>query len=206
MNNNRNNGPELDYYELRRRHEQYKSRNRAPQQAEPALEEAMQPEMEQPLRQEPETMERKPRRLFTAKAKPAPAPAPEAEKMDDPALDDELMDELMDEMDGMEDPEAGAEEDASLYENPNPFGSFISAFHSVKNTLSKRGRKGAGRRNAQDDFEDDFDLDFDEDFDAGDFIEDDATPAPEAPVKRRAERRAERAEAETEAAAAAVLP
>ena len=30
MSNIRDNGPELDYYELRRRHEQYKSRARRP--------------------------------------------------------------------------------------------------------------------------------------------------------------------------------
>ena len=30
MSNTRDNGPELDYYELRRRHEQYKSRARRP--------------------------------------------------------------------------------------------------------------------------------------------------------------------------------
>ena len=134
MSNTRDNGPELDYYELRRRHEQYKSRARRPVQpteaAKPAeaarpveptpaaSDEAVQRPTELPaaLRTQREEVRTQPEEAFVSE-----------EDFDDSADRDEEF---------LPEDEAGAPEEE--YENPNPFDSFIRFFHGVKDNISAR--------------------------------------------------------------------
>ena len=134
MSNTRDNGPELDYYELRRRHEQYKSRARRPVQpteaAKPAeaarpveptpaaSDEAVQRPTELPaaLRTQREEVRTQPEEAFVSE-----------EDFDDSADRNEEF---------LPEDEAGAPEEE--YENPNPFDSFIRFFHGVKDNISAR--------------------------------------------------------------------
>lgn len=136
MSNTRDNGPELDYYELRRRHEAYKNRARElPRQAQ----EGDAPRVARPLpRKSPdETFE----------------PTDNTEYDLDAAEADEAQDNDYD----AEDIGGDDFEDADMPvedENPNPFDSFIRFFHGVKGNLNARKQ---GRQPEEDDYADEDD-------------------------------------------------
>ena len=152
---NRDNGSEFDYYELRRRHQEYKSRMRTTQPAEPvpksnpvpAPDPGFQPE--EPLHVD----EIADAPVHAPISEPVDIPAPESvgapspEPVDVPASEPEDADPLANFV--LSDEEAYEDED---YEgdmdgaNPNPFDSFIRFFHGVKGNIS-------ARRQAQEDEE-----------------------------------------------------
>lgn len=165
MSNNRDNGPELDYYELRRRHEEYKSRARM-------VQEDAQPEAAEPPRERAKPRGPKPQ---------APAPEPVEEEIpvaDEPSAPaDPLAQYVEDDEDALPADEDYADE-AAPADNPNPFDSFIRFFHGVKDNLAaRREARDAELENMDDLSEEELAaLAADED-DALDF--DEISPAPE---------------------------
>ncbi len=151
MSNTRDKSPELDYYELRRRHEEYKARARRPAQpvagqtseaAQEANRPAAEPKAPEIQRKEPVEAPR-PRRAGE-RVQPAEEELP-AEEYADPEEDYE---------DGFDpDAEEAPEEE---YENPNPFDSFIRFFHGVKDKLAVRHSEEPvdGEELPEDDYED----------------------------------------------------
>ena len=118
---NRENGPDLDYYELRRRHQEYKSRMRT-QPSEPEAKPAPAPAPEEPLRAD--------------EIQDAPVDIPADIPAEEPAEQDPLASFVLsdeepyeDELDYGDEPK----DDAS-----NPFNSFIRFFHGVKDNISAR--------------------------------------------------------------------
>ncbi len=133
MSNNWENEPSLDYFELRRRHEEYKNSQRKAQE---------QPEAEAPA-DEPAQPEVEP---AAAEAGGAVEDAQDVFQPD--AVDAEDIAEDLDEVypadeDGDGDGDAGND-------NPNPFDSFISAFHGLR---SRFGKGRARRADEEDDEE-----------------------------------------------------
>ena len=139
MSNTRDNGPELDYYELRRRHEEYKNRARTVQPSQKAAD-AVQPE-----RPAPNLKPNAPAAEASARRKAPPVEELPAEELSteqpieeersasvDPLARfvDEDEDEIYDEE------ELEPEEDEAA--NPNPFDSFIHFFHGVKDGIARR--------------------------------------------------------------------
>ena len=142
MSKTRDNSPELDYFELRRRHEEFKRARSAPQVEKPSMEERLD------------------RQVAQRKVKPEPVVAEETPIND---VEDELQVEAQAApMDAFEE---AIEENYEAYEddvdydeeadeeaaNPNPFDSFIRFFSGMKSNL-------ASRRNKDDELED-LDLD-----------------------------------------------
>ena len=163
MSNTRDNGPELDYYELRRRHEQYKSRARKPVQPAEAAKPAEASRPVEPTPAEPVETQR------PAEQAAAPKP-PRREDRARPA-EDFVPEEDFDESAAMVN-EIPADDEAEFpeeeYENPNPFDSFIRFFHGVKDNISaRRSAKHA-----------------DEEIDPEDALDENGDPAEEAPAKR----------------------
>lgn len=164
MSNTRDKGPELDYYELRRRHEQYKSRARKPVQPAETAKPAEAARPVEPTPAEPVETAQRPAEQADApkpprredRARPAEEFVPEEEFDDSAAMDEEIA----------ADDEAEFPEEE--YENPNPFDSFIRFFHGVKDSISaRRSAKPA-----------------DEEIDLEDAPDEDGEPAEEAPAKR----------------------
>ena len=125
---NRDNGPELDYYELRRRHQEYKSRMREAQPSKPTP--APVPKQQPAAEVEPEPQEPLyPDEIQDAPVNDIPAEAPVEEE--DPLASLVLSDEeaYEDDLDYEDEPPA---------ENPNPFDSFIHFFRGVKDNISAR--------------------------------------------------------------------
>ena len=163
MSNTRDNGPELDYYELRRRHEQYKSRARKPVQPAEAAKPVEATRPVEPTPAEPIETQR------PAEQADAPKP-PRREDRVRPA-EDFVPEEAFDDSAAM-DEEIPADDEAEFpedeYENPNPFDSFIRFFHGVKDNISaRRSAKHA-----------------DEEVELEDALDEDGDPAEEAPAKR----------------------
>lgn len=118
MSNHRDNSPELDYFELRRRHEQYKSRERMERSADQAP-------AEKPLRA-----------AAPVEAEDEAHPIqPEIQKPADAF--EEAIEEGYEDFEN-EDFEAADAADQALADDANPFGSFIHFFHGVKDNLSAR--------------------------------------------------------------------
>ena len=140
MSNKWENEPSLDYFELRRRHEEYKNSQR--------------------LAKEPSQPEAEPAHAGSDDAVDAPQEIAEDVREVSETLDDIDLD-------------AGEEDVEAVNENPNPFDSFISAFHGLRSRFGKR-------RGARED-EEDGDGDYDE---AEDLPEDDGEDRPEAPAAR----------------------
>ncbi len=146
MSNTRDNGPELDFYELRRRHEEYKSRVRA----------------SKTINDTPvaERLERKQNKSQALREESAPI-APDAESpveihdaADEPELEVEEQDPLarLVEMDEEGEDLDNFEEDDRDAENPNPFDSFIRLFHGIKsNIAARREAREAAEMEALDD-------------------------------------------------------
>ena len=139
MSNTRDNGPELDYYELRRRHEEYKNRARMVQPPEETADAVPSertvpdsrpsaPVAEKPARREAPPLEDLPDETVSVSAPmDADGDAPDdplARFVEEEPYDDEEVPELED--------EDGADV------NPNPFDSFIHFFHGVKEGIARR--------------------------------------------------------------------
>ena len=184
MSNRRDMEPTLDFYELRRRHEEYKNSQR---QARGETDEPV--EDEQPVAAEPEAV--------TEADIPAAEPAVDAVAEDiggeiageaarlnveddvdaapedgEPLADDAFEDEVLDDGDF----DAANAEDAGQ-DNPNPFDPFIHAFKGIRGKLSKRFRRGgdAGDEDEDELYEDEAPYE-DEDFE-GEPQADGAEPA-----------------------------
>lgn len=144
MSKTRDNSPELDYFELRRRHEEYKRARTAPSAEKSSVEERLE-------------------RQVAVQHKPKPAPVKEelpiAAQTDDaePALDiepeaapaDAFEEAIAENYEAYEN-DADFDEDFDEEpenENPNPFDSFIRFFHGVKDSI-------ASRRSRSDELED----------------------------------------------------
>lgn len=163
MSNTRDNGPELDYYELRRRHEQYKSRARKPVQPAEAAKPVEATRPVEPTPAEPVETQRLTEQADAPKpprredrARPAEDFVPEEDFDESAAMDDEIP---------VDDEAEFPEEE---YENPNPFDSFIRFFHGVKDSISARRSAKLS----------------DEDVDLEDALDENGAPAEEAPAKR----------------------
>ena len=117
MNNNWENEPSLDYFELRRRHEEYKNSQRKAKEQPDAWEDA------------PEDAASQDEGYYNAEDQRAAAPQDIPEEAD---LDADAESYPADDNDA---------EDAPVDDNPNPFDSFISAFHGLRSRFGKR-RKG----------------------------------------------------------------
>ena len=167
MKNNLDNEPSLDYFELRRRHEEYKnSLRRASEQpqadadapaAKPAADAA------EPVTAEP---------VVTADAPEEPVAGPQdipediEEESDADYAADEPDEEYPDDADD-------ADDEAPVDENPNPFDSFIKAFHGLRSRFGKR--RAAEEDDDDEEYEDDAD-----DGEAGEAGESDETAVPQA--------------------------
>lgn len=118
MSNNRDNRPELDYYELRKRHEEYKSRARVARTMDAPAEAKEAVEGEAPRASAP-----------AAEVRPAPVEVsePEAAPVDPLAR---FVEE--------DEPYADDADEGASDENPNPFDSFIRFFHGVKDNIAAR--------------------------------------------------------------------
>ena len=181
---NRDNGSELDYYELRRRHQEYKSRMRAAQPSQPATKPAFRPApapvQEEPL--EPDVIQDAPADIpaptvedIQIKAADIPVdeidiPQAEPEEKDPLAsfvLEEE--EEFEEELDYEDDPGAGA----------NPFDSFIRFFNGVKDNIAARreAREEAELDALDEDLTDEELAELDGEFDDLDELEDDELEA-----------------------------
>lgn len=176
MSKTRDNSPELDYFELRRRHEEYKRARNAPQPEKISVEERLE------------------RQVAQRKAKPEPIAAEETpinDVQDTPdveikAAPVDAFEEAIEEnyeayADDMDD---DSDDDAV---NPNPFDSFIRFFNGVKSNMSARRHKDDELEDLElDDLTDEelAELEAEEADNTADtdFYEDEATPAP---AKRR---------------------
>ena len=137
MSRNQNNVPEMDYYELRRRHEEYKARSSAP--VRPRIE----PKAETPAEDIENVQPAQPEPVKEAR----PEAAPEADRS------------FEEEIEAEERENARPEGDAPA--SDNPFASFLQFASRVKGKM--RPRRG-GRRSDEEDAYDD--VDFDEALDA----------------------------------------
>ena len=171
MSNKREIEPSLDFYELRRRHEEYK--NSQKQKAQPEAAEnsdaTVGPEVpggaREPRRVAPAGGEVAVEETPVAGSEWAPAAgqtedgASGAEALDlsDVPEDQARLDEGDD--DALPEGDAASEDDDAGADNPNPFDSFIHAFHGIRGKLS--GRFGRRRGGDEEDYEDE-----DEDEDA----------------------------------------
>ena len=142
MSNNWDNEPSLDYYELRRRHEEYKNSLRQ-------------------VKEKPDAGDDAP---AAGEAEPVAEVRPEAE--DAPVETEPLdlsPDVPADDADGDFPPEdadddMGDADDEAVNDNPNPFDSFIKAFHGLRDRIGKRkARRDDGIEDEEEDFVDDAD-------------------------------------------------
>ena len=169
MSNSRDRGPELDYFELRRRHEAYKNRMRS---AESQVSEPVE-KQEQPTAPEVEIVEEVKVEAAPAAETTAPAEEPvvEVEAADISAeayADDEYYEDSEEEYEDEED--EFAEDGEDIQENPNPFDSFIKAFHGIRNRLGKKKKGGADEEYDEEEYDDE-----------GEYADDDeGAPEPEA--------------------------
>ena len=141
MSNIRDNEPSLDYFELRRRHEEYKNnqaRAKAAAEQQPLAEDAVEPENgSAPREQAPVTP--------AQDAAPAQAAdvveAPDALNPDETVsgVEDTITDELPED-DGQQEDDL---EQEPAGDNPNPFEPFLNAFSNLRGKLASRfGRRG----------------------------------------------------------------
>ena len=181
MSNTRDNGPELDYYELRRRHEEYKTRARTAQPPEEAVD-AVAPERPAPVPGLGKSAQEKPVRREAPPAEEAPAdvlPVEEAAGEESAAPVDPLARFVEDDDDAYYDDgeDMEADEDASANANPNPFDSFIHFFHGVKDGIARRREAKEAELEDLDDLTDEELAALEEDGEADDF----ELPAQDAP-------------------------
>ena len=140
MSNTRDNGPELDYYELRRRHEEYKNRARTAQPAEEA-DDSLAPERPAPAPRPRESAAEKPVRRDAPPVEDAPAERLPAEEPDETESDVPVdpFARFVEEDDApYDDEDMEPDEDEEADANPNPFDSFIHFFHGVKDGIARR--------------------------------------------------------------------
>lgn len=168
MNHNGDNSPSMDYYELRRRHEQFKKRhaiNEASEaKARPAQNHSVKP-AEAPVQPSAEKVLRdaKPEQpvedVLPQAASAAPEEVvlePEAAPIEAPAEDDVIDIPLEEEpIDDYADEDDDFDEDEENNGNPNPFESFISLFHGVQNRI-RRGHNASDEDEEAEFDEDDF--------------------------------------------------
>lgn len=147
MNNQRDNGPSMDYYELRRRHEEFKQRQASQQHQHPAPapKPAAKPQtppaqpVEEPI--EPE--------VLPVREVEEPVEAPQSAPIEPELAADDGFDEASDEAfdDGFDDaePVRTADDDFDALgdpdlaeDNPNPFGTFIHLFHDIRERAHQR--------------------------------------------------------------------
>lgn len=133
MSKTRDNSPELDYFELRRRHEEYKRARSAPQPEKNSVEERLERQVaQQKAKPEPvvvaeETPINDAQDALEVEAKAAPVDAfEEAIEENYEAFEDDM------------DYDEEADEEAV---NPNPFDSFIRFFNGVKSNRAARRQK-----------------------------------------------------------------
>lgn len=132
MSKTRDNSPELDYFELRRRHEEYKRARSAPQPVKNSVEERLERQVaQQKARPEPVAAEQAPindvQDELDVETKAAPMDAfEEAIEENYEAYEDDM------------DYDEEAEEELA---NPNPFDSFIRFFNGMKSNMASRRQK-----------------------------------------------------------------
>ena len=159
MSNKRDIEPSLDYFELRRRHEEYKNSQRQvkPQPAAEAAEdaEATQSSPEalpvETARPEPVAVEPEDVDIDAAPVAGDAADAGGALPVRDELPEDDFVEESFD--DDFDD----AADVGSDADNPNPFDSFIHAFKGIRGRLSGRFGRGKADEVYDDEYEDDFD-------------------------------------------------
>ena len=182
MSYNRDTEPSLDFYELRRRHEEYKNSKRQPK-AEPDAD----AQVEIPAEAEPLFEEWTPAR---AASEPKAVEAQPEDLAEDAVIPgDSARLTVEDFAEGEGEPEGDDDEnddDEETSDNPNPFDPFLRAFKGIRGRLGKRfGRGKADDEDDEDaDYDDEDDGDYDEETaDAGDGIEalSDALPEEAAP-------------------------
>lgn len=170
MNNTRDNSPELDYFELRKRHEEYKNRTRAKQSLEKAAAEKLERKQAQRAAQQEEEI------LHPADAPVAPEFKDSVEEADPLDAFDEAIEEGYEDFDDA-DADEYDDSEGEADENPNPFAPFIRGFNGMKSKMAG-GLFSRRAKHAEDD---------EDEFEGFDDLQEDIEAAPEQPRRAAAQ-------------------